>query len=328
MANVVITIPVSRFEHYEITPPADWDFAYVSEPFTDEELIREAKDAAYLFVGSAHTIPKAVIDACPNLKMIQTEGVAFDKVDCQAAKERNIPVCNNKGVNAAAVAEHTVGLILAGFRRIALSDRQYRKEGFAPAKAAHLAQGEHELTDKVIGFVGMGDIGKEAVKRLNGWGCRFAYYDVFRMKPEMEEEYNITYMEFDELVKTCDVISMHVPVVPATINMLGKEQFQAMKKTALVINTARGEVIDQDALIWALENDEIYGAALDVLLPEPLPADAPILHMSQKAMDKLTITPHVGGMTDEAFTRMLIQGMENIQRVMNGEEPVNIMNNR
>lgn len=188
--------------------------------------------------------------------------------------------------------------------------------------------GSHELTDKLIGFVGMGDIAKEAAKRLDGWGCRFAYYDVFRLKENVEKEYHVEYMEFDDLVKACDVISMHVPVVPETIGMLGKEQFAAMKKSALVINTARGEVIDQDALVWALENDEIYGAALDVLTPEPIPQDAPIMNMSKKAMDKLTLTPHIGGTSNEAFTTMLIKSLENITRMMDGEEPLHIVNMR
>lgn len=326
MANVVITVHKSRFEQLGITTPANWDVAFVDNPFTEADLLAAAKDAEYLLVESGDRITKEVIDACPCLKMIQTEGVAFDKVDGAAARAKGIPLCNNKGVNAAAVAEHTVGLILAGFRRTALADRQIRHDSYTVSKADHFAMGEHELTDKLIGFVGMGDIAKATVKRLENWGCQFAYYDVFRLNAETEAEYHLQYMEYENLVKAADVISLHVPVLPSTIGMLGKEQFRAMKKTALVINTARGEIIDQDALIWALENDEIYGAALDVFIPEPLPADAPLLNMNKKAMDKLTLTPHVAGATDEAFTRMLIMGMENIQRMMDGEEPINVMN--
>ncbi len=328
MANVVITVTKSKFGLYKVPVPAGWDVAYVSAPYTDAELIAAAKDAEYLFVESIQAVSKEVIDACPQLKLIQMEGVAFDKVDLAAARKRGIPVCNNKGVNAVAVAEHTIGLILAGFRRIALADRQYRHEGYTLARAAYYTMGESELTDKIIGFVGMGDIAKEVVKRLTGWGCRFAYYDVFRLSEEAEKEYSLEYMEYDELIRTADVISMHVPVLPSTVRMLGKEQFIAMKKTALVINTARGEVIDQDALIWALENDEIYGAALDVTTPEPLPADAPLFRMSKKAMDKLTVTPHIGGTTNEALVMMLQRGLANIQRVMDGQEPANVVNRK
>ena len=328
MANVVITVHKSRLEQFGITPPAEWDVVLLDNPFSEEDLIAAAKDAEYLLVESGDRITKEVINACPSLKMIQTEGVAFDKVDGAAAREKGILLCNNKGVNAGAVAEHTIGLMLAGMRRVALADRQVRHDSYVKAKADHFAMGEHELTDKLIGFVGMGDIAKAVVKRLKGWGCQFAYYDVFRLSPEAEEEFELTYMEYEDLVKAADVISMHVPVLPSTISMLGKEQFSMMKKNALVINTARGEIIDQDALIWALENDKIYGAALDVFIPEPLPKDAPLLNMSQKAMDKLTISPHVAGATDEAFTRMLILSMANIQRMMDGDEPFNVVNNR
>ena len=328
MAKVVITVPEARYRQYGVSVPSEWDVTYVSFPYTDEELIAAAKDAEYLLVGSGHPVSKEVIDGCSNLKLIQTEGVGFDKADGQAAREKGILLCNNKGVNSRSVAELTVGLILAGLRRIALADRQFRHDGFVVANADHLAMGSNELTDKLVGFVGMGDIAKETVKRLTGWGCRFAYYDVFRLKPEVEETYQVDYMEFDDLIKTSDVISMHVPVLPETVGMLGKEQFAAMKKSALVINTARGEVIDQDALVWALENDEIYGAALDVLTPEPIPKDAPIMNMSKKAMDKLTLTPHIGGTSNEAFTTMLIKSLENITRMMNGEEPLHIVNMR
>ncbi len=328
MANVVITVHRSRFEQFGIKIPSDWDVAFVDNPYTEDALIAAAKDAEYLLVESGDRVSKEVINACPQLKLIQTEGVAFDKVDGAAAREKGIPLCNNKGVNAGAVAEHTIGLILAGLRRTALTDRQIRLDSYVQAKTKHFTIGEHELTGKLIGFVGMGDIAKAAVKRLEGWECRFAYYDVFRMSEDEEAEYHLEYMEYEDLIKTADVISMHVPVLPSTIGMLGKEQFQVMKKTALVINTARGEIIDQDALIWALENDEIYGAALDVFIPEPIPDDAPILNMSPKAMDKLTMTPHVAGATDEAFTRMLLMSIDNITRVMKGEEPINVVNRK
>ncbi len=327
MTKVVTTITTQRFDKYDVHFPAEWDVTYVKEPYTDDELIAAAKDAEILFVGSVHTVSKAVIAACPKLKFIQTEGVGFDKVDIAAAKEAGIPVSNNRGVNAGAVAEHTIALILAGFRRIALSDRQYRRDGFEVSKKDHFAKGQHEISGKVIGFVGMGAIAKETVKRLAPWGCKFIYFDVFRPSPEAEKELNLEYMEFNELVKTADVISIHVPVLPSTEGMFGEAQFKAMKKTALVVNTARGEVINQDALAKAIEEGEIYGAALDVLYPEPAPSDSLILNMGREAMDRITFTPHIGGTTDEAFTTMLIRGMENITRVINGEEPVNIVNN-
>ena len=326
MAKVVYTIIPQRFDKYDVHFPADWEVVNVPEGYTDAELAEACKGADFLFVGSVHTVSAEVIKANPQLKLIQAEGVGFDKIDIQAAKELGIPVANNRGVNAEAVAEHTAALMLAGLRRIALNDRQYRHDGFGVAKAAHFAEGEHEIKDKVIGFAGMGAIAKEVVKRLIPWGCKFIYFDTFRPTPEVEKELGLTYMEWEDVVKNADIISMHVPVLPSTINMLGEAQFKAMKKTALVVNTARGEVIDKVALAKALEEGEIYGAALDVLDPEPTPADHPLLNMNKAGMDRLTLTTHIGGTTDEAFTRMLQLSIANIQRVINGEEPVSVVN--
>ena len=323
MARVVIATSKSAFEQYGCIIPESWDVEFISYKYTDEEMITAAKNAEIILVGSGHVVSRNVIESCPSLKLIQTEGVGFEQVDVEAAKERGVWVCNNKGANAISVAEHAIGLMLAGLRRTSLTDRQLRTIGYTASKRVHLAVGEHDLAGSLVGLVGFGDIGKQTAKRLKNWGCKVVYNDIMDMSPEIEEEYGATSMEFDELIKTCDIISMHVPVTPLTTGMLGKEQFAAMKKTVLVINTSRGPVIDQDALIWALENDEIYGAALDVVTPEPLPDDAPILNMSEKAMDKIIITPHVAGVTNEDFERMTKMSFQAVERVLSGKEPIN-----
>ncbi len=323
MAKVIIMTPKASYEKYGFGIPEEWDAAFVSAKSTDDELIEAAKDALCLVVGSGQVVSRKVIESCPSLKLIQTEGVGYDKVDVEAAKEMGIPVCNNKGANAISVAEHAIGLMLAGLRRTSLTDRQLRTIGYRDSKVEHLKAGEHRLAGKTVGLVGFGDIGKQTAKRLKCWDCKVVYNDILDMSPETEEEYQVSYMDFDELIRTCDIISMHVPATPQTAKMIGKEQFAAMKKTALIINTSRGDIIDQEALVWALENNEIYGAALDVVTPEPLPEDAPILNMSPEAMDKITITPHVAGVTDEDFARMTEMSMQAIRRVLEGKEPLN-----
>ena len=325
MAKIIVMTPKLSYEKYGYTIPEEWDAAFVSANISDDELIEAAKDAIGLVVGSGQVVSRKVIESCPKLKLIQTEGVGFDKVDVEAAKEKGIWVCNNKGANKISVAEHAIGLMLAGLRRTSLTDRQLRTIGYRASKIEHLKTGEHSLAGKTIGLIGLGDIGKQTAKRLKCWDCKVVYNDIADMSPEIEKEYNVTYMDFDELIRTCDIISMHVPVTPLTTHMMGKEQFAAMKNTALIINTSRGDVIDQDALIWALENDEIYGAAVDVVTPEPLPDDAPILNMSEKAMKKITITPHVAGVTDEDFNRMTGMTMQAIERLLKGEEPINLV---
>ena len=326
MAKVLSSVPASRFDKFDVHFPADWEIKYLDFPYTDEQMIEGAKDADFIFVNATHPVSAAVITACPNVKLIHSEGVGYDKIDFEAAKVAGIPVCNNAGTNAGAVAEHTIGLILAGLRRTALTDRQMRTIGFAASKGQHMAEGQHEIAGLHIGLVGIGAIGREVVKRLQGWDCTISYYDVFRPSEEMEKSIGVTYLPFEELVKDCDVISLHVPVFPETYHMFSTEQFKAMKSNALIVNTARGEIIDQDALAAALESGEIYGAALDTLYPEPTPQDHVLLNLSDKASEKITLTPHTGGMTDEAFTRMLVNAIANMQRVEKGETPVNIVN--
>ena len=324
--KLVSTVAPSRFEKYGIYFPEDWDITYVDVPYTDEQLIEALKGVEYLFVGAVHPVSAAVIKANPQLKLIQSEGVAFNLIDFETAKEMGIPVCNNRGANANGVAEHTIALMLAAFRRVALNDRRLKSEDYRTVQGDSLAMGVYEMSGKHIGFVGMGAIAKEAVKKLQGWNVKISYYDTFRPTPEQEKELNIEYMEFDDLCKACDVISMHVPVFPETVGMLGEKQFDEMKNTAIVVNTARGEVIDDNALAKALEEGKIAHAALDVVAPEPTPKDHVLLNMSPAGMDRLTMTPHIGGMTNEAFITMLNGAISNFEAVEAGKEPQNIVN--
>lgn len=326
MAKVISTVPKARFMKYGVSFSKDWDVQYLTAPYTDEELLSATVNADYLFVCSTDRVSANVINGCKSLKMIQTEGVSFDKVDIQAAKEKGIPVCNNKAVNKTAVAEHAVGMILAGIKRIAYLDRSIHQVGYQAADAKFIAEGGHEIGGLRIGLLGMGAIGKEAVKRLAPWNCDLCYYDPFRMTGEQEKELNVTFLEQDELFATSDVISIHVPVTPSTTHMINRESLQKMKPNALIVNVARGEIINNEDLVWALENDVIYGAALDTICPEPLPDDHPLMTLSPKAAAKLTMTTHVAGRTNEAFERMLHWSVANFERAEKGETLVNVVN--
>lgn len=326
MTKVACTIPAARFERFDVHFPKDWEIVQAALPYTTEQLTAACAGADFLFVGSMDRVEAQVFEKNPQLKLAHVEGVGFDKVDLEAAKKAGVRVCNNRATNNGAVAEHTIGLMLAAMRRTAVCNAEILADGFAACQKKQRAEGEIEIGGKHIGLVGAGAIGREVAKRLMGWDVRVSYYDAFRPSPEVEQQLHIDYMEFDELVRSCDIISMHVPVLPSTLHMMGEKQFKAMKRTAYLINTARGEVIDQDALVSALESGEIAGAALDTLTPEPAPADLNLLNMSETAQKKLTLTPHIGGTTNEAFTRMLRGAIANFQRVQEGEEPINVVN--
>lgn len=326
MTKIVTSVTPQRFEKYQVFFPADWKVQYVELPYTDETMIKMCMDADFLFLNSTHPLTANVIRACSHLKLIHVEGVGFDKVDCKVARETGIPVCNNSAVNSGAVAEHTIGLMLAGLRRTAMADSQIKTIGFQACQQQFQIAGQHELSDMHIGLIGIGAIGKEVALRLKNWGCRISYYDLYNPTLEVQTELDIEYMELDKLLSNCDIISMHIPVLPSTYHMISYKQFKKMKPTALLVNTARGEVVDPMALADALENGNIYGAALDTLYPEPTPEYHPLLNLSTTASQKLIITPHIGGTTDEAFTRMLRNAITNMQRVLHGETPINIVN--
>lgn len=326
MKKLVSTVDEKRFLKYGVSFPDDWKVTFVAEPYTDEQLIDACKKADYLFVGSVHRVSERVLRACPHLRMVHVEGVGFDKVDVDAARELGIPVCNNRAVNNTSVAEHTVGLILAAMRRTAYANAAILRDGYAACLATVRGAGVCELAGKRVGLIGIGAIGKEVTKRLIGWDCDVCYFDAFRPTAEVEAALHVTYLELDELIRTSDVISLHVPVLDSTRYMINAARLAEMKPGATLINTARGEIIDQDALTDALEAGTIAAAALDTVYPEPAPADHPLLNLSPQAQQRLTLTPHVGGTTNEAFTRMLKNAVENFCRRENGETPVNVVN--
>jgi D-3-phosphoglycerate dehydrogenase len=324
--KVVSTVPRERFEQFGVTFPDPWEVVYAGFRCGDDALIQACKDADCLFVTSVETVGAAVIEACPQLKLIHTEGVAYHGVDTQEAAKRNVYVCSNVAVNNTSVAEHTVGLMLAGLKRVVDVDVQIHTQGYLSAQKQYRKEGQHELRSMHVGLIGFGAIGREVARRLLPFGCSVSYYDAFRPNAETERELNVSYLELDQLIRQCDIISLHVPLLESTRHMLSTEQFSAMKETALLVNTARGEIIDQEALVQALENGEIYGACLDTVYPEPAPEDLPLLNLSEAAGRRLIVTPHIAGTTDEAFVRMLERAVANMQRIENGERPVNIVN--
>jgi phosphoglycerate dehydrogenase-like enzyme len=178
----------------------------------------------------------------------------------------------------------------------------------------------YELTDKTVGIIGLGRIGQRVARRLQGWDCRLIYHDVARFPPALEEVLHLTRVGFDELLQSADIITLHVPLTRQTRGMISDREFGLMKPTAVLINACRGPVVDEAALIRAMQQHKILGAGLDVLEEEPTPADNPLLNM-----DNVLVTPHLAAFAQESFDKSRTFAVQNAARVARGEAPESVV---
>ena len=271
-------------------------------------------------------VSERLIQNMPNLRIIHSEGVGYNGIDVEAASKRGIMVCNNKGINAKAVAEQTVLLMLGLLRTVIEGDRAVRSGGQIQMKERRMLEGIVELADCRVGIVGFGDIGKEVAGLLHPFGCELYYYSAHKKDSATEELYHVHYLELPELIKVCDFVSLHVPVTAATTGMVNEEFLKAMKQTAYLINTARGEIVDNAALVRALTEGWIAGAGLDTVAPEPVTRDNPLLKLPGETAGKILFSPHLGGITTSTFRRGFANIWKAFEDVSKGVRPKNIVN--
>ncbi|MDD6459450.1 MAG: NAD(P)-dependent oxidoreductase [Absicoccus porci] len=327
MKILFISDPV-RVEKYK--PKTEFvkhtDYAVVGIDASADEIIAAGKDADVVVVDAIKPLTRYEIEHMPKLKLIHSEGVAYNKIDTQAAKEQGIYVCNQKGANAVAVAEQTVLLMLALLRHLI--------PGYDSVKAGHqietkmylMSHGIYELNEMKVGLIGFGHIGQEVARLLQPFAPEVYYYKRHRLSEEQENAYSVSYLSLDELLKACNIISMHVPVTAKTTNMCDQTFFENMQDNAYFINTARGEIVDNQALVQALESGKLAGVGLDTLAPEPVQKDNPLLHLPINLQQKVIISPHIGGCTSGFFRRANQLEWENARHIAQGERPVNIVN--
>lgn len=328
MSKVLLLISKKRIEEfYDLSNiPTDWELIFCEEAMSDDDTLKLGSKADFIFVDAIRQVSQKLIFGMDNLKLIHSEGVGFDKIDINAAKERGIFVCNNAGANAVAVAEHTIMLMLGLQRRILEGDQLVRNGYQKEAKNSFIMNGIPELGSSHIGFIGFGKIAKETAKRLNSFGSKLSYYDVQRDFEAEASLVDLRYLPLDDLLKNCDIVSLHLPVLSETINLINKERLSLMKSSALLINTARGELVVQEDLVDALIAGTISGAGLDTLTPEPVTLDNPLLNVPEEIKFKLILTPHIAGTTKQAFEKMHENAWKNMLAVARGERPTNIVN--
>lgn len=277
---------------------------------SEDEIIADIADCDALIVRTAK-ITRRIIESAPKLKVIARHGAGYDGVDIEAAKERGILVLTAGPANAVSVAEVAVFYMLYCARNFRAIQEHYVQD----YKYAKTKIRKTELNGKTLGLIGVGNIGSLVAKKAAlGFDMKVLAYDPF-FKGTVPE-----YMQLvddrDTVFKESDYVSLHVPALPSTIHSVGAREFSLMKPTAYLINTSRGTVVDEPALIEALKNHEIAGAGLDVLEKEPMDQDNPLL-----AMENVVTAPHIGGMTVEASARSSVACAEGIDDFFNGIRP-------
>lgn len=272
---------------------------------THEQLIKEVANAEYFLVSGRLPIDKAVLDAAPRLKMIQRTGVGTEMLDVDEIKKHGIPVYVNAGVNAQSVAEHTLTLMLACLKRLPQINHQTHEGVW---KKQQTGVTTRELHDKTVALVGMGNIGRLVAQMLQAFGARVIYTDVFRQSEAVETNLGLTYYKhFETMLPEADILSFHCPLTKENTEMLNAKTLAMMKTGAMVINTARGKLIQPDDLYEALQSGHLASAALDTHYEEPLKEGYRLA-----GLDNVILTPHIGGLSHEAFERMMHEAMENI----------------
>ena len=290
------------------------------------KMLQVGADAEILLVDAISIVKRELIEQMPKLKMIHSEGVAYNGIDLEAATERGIYVCNNKGCNAGAVAEQAIMLMLQLLRKGITGDRAVRAGQQMEMKEYSMVHGITELSECKVGLIGFGDIAKATAQRLYAFGCEVSYYSPNRKSSEIEANYHVKYEPLIELTKTCDMISIHTAVTKETEGMINQEFLNHMKKSAYLINTARGEIVDNIALRNAITTGKIAGAGLDTLAPEPMTVDNPLIDLPEEFKDRVILAPHLGGITTGSFKRAHKNMWQNVERVANGEKPINVVN--
>jgi lactate dehydrogenase-like 2-hydroxyacid dehydrogenase len=291
---------------------------YLTEGLKDFNIIEIGSKKEYpLMTGASYIILRSLsldrddINAMENLKLIQRWGVGYDTVDIKAAEDAGVTVAIASGVNAIPVAEFTVLLMLSIFRNIMVIQRNVKSGKW---KGIGLVDRSYVVEGKTVGLIGLGAIGKAVAKKTLGLGAKVIYHDMKRLPRHEEEKMNISYTDFDTVISSSDIISLHLPLNEKTKNLINKEIFSRMKRTAVLINTSRGGIVNENDLFEALQEGKILGAGLDVFECEPVDLSNPLL-----SLDNVVVSAHCAGNTADNSINMAKRCVCNIKNISTGK---------
>jgi phosphoglycerate dehydrogenase-like enzyme len=296
----------------EILPPG---YELVVAEFDSSEFAAALRNTEYYIGSPRFQLGPEFYRAAPRLKLVQLFSAGYDRLDVEAARQAGVPICNNGGSNSVAVAEHALLLMLAVSRRLVWQHEnvvagRWRGNDFSSIML-------YELEDKMLGIVGLGNIGKKVARLAQAFHMRVQYYDVARLSGDAEDALGVRFALFPELLRSSDIVTLHVPLDASTHKLIAARELGLMKPTAILINTCRGPVVDEDALYDALISDRIRGAGLDVMVEEP-----PAPEHKLFTLPNIILTPHMAGPSWENWKKAFRNSFDNIERVARGEKPL------
>ena len=295
--------------------PDGWNLHIMTRDSSESEVMEAAKIADFILVFG-HGVSDDVLRAAKKTRLVQLCSAGFDGINLKLAGEMGIPVANNGGANAVPVAEFAITLMLSTIRHLIVTDADTRAGDWMRPELD--GRDTHELFGTTVGIVGAGRIGSTLAGMLRGFETTTLYTDAIRS--EKAEGFGAKKVGLDELLERSDIVTLHTPLNASTRGLIGERELKLMKSTAVLINTCRGRVIQEDALHRALVDGEIWGAGLDVFEQEPVAPDNPILKL-----DNVVVAPHVAGKSYESFPRRVRFAFENMSRVWNGGAPESIV---
>jgi len=319
--DVICLRPEADFLRAGVTPPSTLNTAYRAPDDPDVPSLVAA--SPILLIGAVGPRLPASWFEKTNLKLVQVTGAGVDRLDAPTLKQAGIPVCNVPGGSNYAVADYAVTTASVLLRRFAWADSEIRAGNYEKFRARMIADNLSGLDGLAVGVVGLGTIGLAVAKAFHNRGCAISYFDPSPRDPAGAKAIGAKSVPLDELLRESDVVTLHVPLLPATKGLIGEAQLASMKPGAILIQVARGGIVDEAALAKVLTSGHLGGVAVDVYAQEPPPQDSPLVALQGDAARRLLFTPHVAGITRQSTATLFKAAWENIERVLKGEVPLN-----
>lgn len=321
MSDVLVLRPLADFARVDALPPPSLSVSYHTPHGAEvPELLRKAQALVIPAVGPK--LPPALFEGT-SLKLVQVTGAGLDRLDKAAMTKAGIPVANVPGGSNSALAEYTVTAASTLLRRIGWADAELKRGNYAAFRARLVAGNLAGIEGLLVGVVGLGVIGMAVAQAFAKAGCRVCYYDPAPADPQAAKAIGAQAMPLAELMCSADVVTLHVPLLPATQGLIGAGELASMKKDAVLIQAARGGIVDEKALADCLKSGHLGGAAVDVFSTEPPSADNPLFSLEGEAAERLLLTPHIAGVTRQSAAFLFRSAWQNVERVVaNGAAPL------